>query len=82
MFVRVTAGTTVDRKTGDFAPNTTIRSVLEELGVEYTRGVMHLDGASLNAGEINKTLAEFGYDGSDGHDRCYLLNVVKADNAA
>jgi len=81
MFVRVTAGTTVDRKTENFAPHVTIREILETLGIDYNRGVMHLDGASLKAGEINKTLADFGYDGTDGHDRCYLLNVVKADNA-
>ena len=49
---------------------------LEEAGIDYTRGVMHLDGSSLQAGELDKTFEDFGIA-----EKCFLLNVVKADNA-
>lgn len=57
--------------------STTLRAVLEDSGIDYTRGVMHLDGASLQAGDLDKTFDDFGVS-----NRCFLLNVVKADNAA
>ena len=56
--------------------NTTLRSCLEANGVDYTRGVMHLDGSSLNPGDLDKTFQQFGIT-----EKCFLLNVVKADNA-
>lgn len=55
----------------------TLKDVLTAAGVDYTRGAMHLDGATLGAGDLNKTFAAFGL--TDG--KCFLLNVVKADNA-
>ena len=54
--------------------NRTLRSVLEEAGIDYTRGVMHLDGASVNPGDLDKTFASFGIA-----EKCFLLSVVKAD---
>ena len=37
---------------------------------------MHLDGSSLNPGDLDKTFQQFGIT-----EKCFLLNVVKADNA-
>jgi hypothetical protein len=37
---------------------------------------MNLDGAPLQPGDLDKTFAQFGIT-----DKCFLLNVVKADNA-
>ena len=54
----------------------TLRSVLEEGNIDYTRGMMHLDGASLQPGDLDKSFDDFGVT-----ERCYLLNVVKVDNA-
>lgn len=56
--------------------NSTLRTVLEDNEVNYTSGVTSLDGASLKPGDLDKTFADFGIT-----DKCWLLNVVKADNA-
>lgn len=74
--IKVTIGNNVKREAVIIDENTTIRTALEENNIDYTSGVMHLDGASLNAGDLDKTFASFGIT-----EKCYLLNVVKADNA-
>lgn len=74
--LQVTVGNNVKREKMIVDSSRTLRSVLEEAGVDYTRGVMHLDGSSLNPGDLDKTFASFGIA-----ERCFLLNVVKADNA-
>lgn len=74
--VNVTVGNNVKKVTDTFASNSTLRSILENKGVDYTRGTTHLDGATLQPGDLDKTLADFGIT-----TRCFLLNVVKADNA-
>lgn len=86
--IKAVIGNNVKREAFNFPSDTTLRSALESDdvnatfgGFDYSRGVMHLDGSSLNPGDLNKTFAELGYDGSDGKDKCFLLNVVKADNA-
>jgi hypothetical protein len=75
--IKVTIGNNVKREAVIIDKNTTLRAALEDNGVDYTRGVMHLDGSSLNPGDLDKTFADFGIT-----EKCYLLNVVKADNAA
>ena len=75
--VQVTVGNNVKREKVIAEEATTLRAVLEEAGIDYTRGVMHLDGCTLQPGDLSKTFAELGIK-----DSCYLLNVVKADNAA
>ena len=75
--IKVVVGNNVKRETVIIDENTTLRTVLEDANVDYTRGVMHLDGSSLNPGDLDKTFASFGIT-----EKCYLLNVVKADNAA
>lgn len=79
--IKVTIGNNLKKDSVIIDENTTLRTSLEDAGIDYTRGVMHLDGSSLNPGDLNKTFAEFGFDGTPGHDKCFLLNVVKADNA-
>ena len=75
--IKVTIGNNVKREAVIIDKNTTLRAALEDNGVDYTRGVMNLDGSSLNPGDLDKTFADFGIT-----EKCYLLNVVKADNAA
>ena len=79
--IKVTLGNNVTRKSVIVDENQTLRQTLEDNGIDFSRGVMHLDGSSLGAGELNKTFAELGYNGTAGKDKCFLLNVVKADNA-
>ena len=74
--IKVTVGNNLKRENVIIDENTTLRSCLETNGVDYTRGVMHLDGSSLNPGDLDKTFASFGIT-----EKCFLLNVVKADNA-
>lgn len=57
--------------------NRTLRSILEEAGVDYSVGTTSLDGVSLPAGGIDKTFADYGVT-----EKCYLMNVAKMDNAA
>lgn len=74
--IKVVVGNNVKRETRIEDSSTTLRTVLENAGIDYTRGVMHLDGSSLNPGDLDKTFAQFGIT-----EKCFLLNVVKADNA-
>ena len=72
--IKVVVGNNVKRETVIVDANTTLRTVLEDANVDYTRGVMHLDGSSLNPGDLDKTFASLGIT-----EKCYLLNVVQAD---
>lgn len=74
--IKVTVGNNVKRETVIVESTKTLRSILEDAGVDYTRGVMHLDGTSLQPGDLDKSLGSFGIT-----EKCFLLNVVKADNA-
>ena len=74
--IKVTVGNNVKRESVIVDANTTLRAALENAGIDYTRGVMHLDGSSLNPGDLDKTFASFNIA-----EKCFLLNVVKADNA-
>jgi hypothetical protein len=75
--IKVTIGNNVKRSGEILDENTTLREALEDAGIDYTVGVMNLDGSALNPGDLDKTFADFGIT-----EKCYLLNVVKADNAA
>lgn len=74
--IKVTIGNNVNRNAHILDPNTTLRNALETAEVDYTRGVTHLDGSSLVAGDLDKTFSDFGIT-----EKCFLLSVVKADNA-
>lgn len=75
--INVTTGNNLSRTSVIVDSSNTLRSVLEQNNIDYTRGMMHLDGASLQPGDLDKTFDDFGIT-----ERCYLLNVVKVDNAA
>ncbi len=74
--IKVTVGNNLKRETVIVDSGATLRNVLEEAGVDYTRGITTLDGATLAAGDLDKSFADFGIA-----ERTFLLNVVKADNA-
>lgn len=77
MVIKVITGNNVSKNDPvHVESDTTLRTVLEDVGIDYTRGQMHLDGATLGAGDLDKTFDDFGIT-----NRCFLLNVVKADNA-
>ena len=70
--IKVTVGNTVKREAVIVDESATLRTVLENNDIDYTRGSMHLDGASLSPGDLDKTFASFGIIES-----CFLLNVVR-----
>ena len=74
--INVILGNNIERNNYIIDPNTTLRALLEAHDIDYTKGVMYLDGSTLKAGDLNKTFADFGVT-----EKCILLNVVKADNA-
>ena len=75
--IKVTMGNNVKRTSEILDENTTLRDALESVDIDYTTGIMNLDGSTLSPGDLDKTFADFGIT-----EKCYLLNVVKADNAA
>lgn len=79
--IRVTIGNNLKREPYNLDPNTTLRDACDQAGINYTSGMMTLDGSTLGPGDLNKTFADLGFDGTPGRDKCFLLNVVKADNA-
>jgi len=74
--IKVTMGNNLKRTSEILDENTTLREALEEAGIDYTIGVMNLDGSTLEPGDLDMTFADFGIK-----EKCYLLNVVKADNS-
>jgi hypothetical protein len=74
--IQVTIGTNTNRKKVTVDPNSTIRKVLDDNNINYSVATLHMDGATLQPGDIDKTFADFGITES-----CYLIAVVKADNA-
>ena len=78
--IKVTIGNNVKKESVIIDENTTLRKALEDNGIDYNTGTMFLDGSSLEPGALNKTFADFGYEGTT-NNKCFLLNVVKADNA-
>ena len=73
--VKVTVGNNVNRETVIVDSNSTLRSVLEDAGIEYQRGGINLDGSTLKPGDLDKTFDDFNIG-----EKCFLLQVVKADN--
>lgn len=74
--VSVVVGNNAGRNTKSVESNETLRKTLEDNNVDYTRGMTMLDGSPLQPGDLDKTYEDFGIKKS-----CYLLNVIKTDNA-
>jgi len=74
--IQVTIGNNLNRKKIVMDPNTTLRSALEDNEIEYASAIVQLDGCALQPGDLDKTFSEMNIT-----EKCYLLAVVKADNA-
>lgn len=74
--IRVIVGTTTQKFEKNYAPNTSLREILEENAIDYSVAQVMLDGASLQAGDMDKTLADMNVT-----EKCMLIAVVKAANA-
>ena len=76
MNIKVTVGTNTSRKSVIVDNSTTLRKVLEDNQIDYSRANVNLDGASLNPGDMDKSFAELGIA-----ETCFLIASIKQDNA-
>ena len=74
--IKVIVGTNLKKTTKIVSSSATLRQVLEDAGVDYTRGGVNLDGATVGLGDLDKSFEQLGIA-----EKCYLMQVVKADNA-
>ena len=74
--IKVIVGTTTERNEKNYTADTTIRTILEDNAIDYSVAQVMLDGASLHAGDMDKTLADMNIT-----EKCMLIAVVKAANA-
>lgn len=77
--LRITIANNMKRETVLVDESSTLREVLESKHFDTTKGLLHMDSAPINPGDMNKTFAELGYDGTPGKNTCFLSLVVKAD---
>ena len=68
--IKVTMGNNVKRSSEILDENTTLREALEIGEIDYTTGIMNLDGSTLSPGDLYKTFADFGIK-----EKCYLGHV-------
>ncbi len=72
--VKVTVGTNTSRRSVMVDPSRTLKSVLEENGIDYSRGGIHLDGLAVGGEGLNRSFTEHGIT-----EDCILVAVVKGD---
>jgi len=72
--IRVIIGTNTNRKSITVDPSRTLKSVLDENGIDYSRGGIHLDGLAVGGEGLNKSFTDHGID-----EDCILIAVVKGD---
>lgn len=74
--IQVTVGTTTKRIKKVYDSSTKIRTILEENDVDYSVATIMLDGANIQADDMDKTLATL-----NKIDKCMLIAIVKAESA-
>ena len=74
--VNVKIGTNLNRTTVAATSDKTIRQLLEENGINYATTTIFLDGSTVQAGGMDKTLDEYGIKES-----CYIIASQKTENA-
>ena len=72
--IRVIIGTNTNRKSITVDPSRTLKSVLDENGIDYSRGGIHLDGLAVGGEGLNKSFTDHGIT-----EDCILIAVVKGD---
>ena len=79
--IRAIIGNNASRSAYNIEETKTIREALEVADVDYSRGMVSLDGSTVSPGDLNKTFSELGYTGEAGRDKCVLTVLAKLDNA-
>ena len=80
-FIAVKLSNNMTRKDLMVTSNTSVRKILEDNAIDYSRSGISLDTAPISGADLDKTLAQLGYDGTEGHNKAFLGVIVKADNA-
>jgi hypothetical protein len=74
--IKVISGTSLNKTELVIDPSTTLMEAAEQAGLNVPAGGITLNGSMVSGGDFNKTFNDYGVT-----DKCYLLQVVKADNA-
>ena len=74
--IKVISGTNLNKQELIVSADTTLMQAAEQAELNVGAGGITLNGSMVSAADFGKTFAEFGIA-----DKCYLLQVVKADNA-
>ena len=74
--VNVKIGTNLNRTTIFVTSDKTIRQLLEENGINYATTTVFLDGDTVRAGDMDKTLEDFNIQNT-----CYIIASQKTENA-
>lgn len=74
--VSVKIGTNLNRKTVTATSDKTIRQLLEENNISYATTTIFLDGDTVKAGDMDKSLNDFNIT-----DSCYIIASQKTENA-
>ena len=72
--IKVILGTNTNRKSVMVDPSRSLKSVLEEHGIDYSTGGIHLDGLAVGGEGLNKSFTDHGIV-----EDCILIAVVKGD---
>lgn len=74
--VNVKIGTNLNRETISVTSDKTIRELLEQQGINYATTTVFLDGDTVRAGDMDKSLDDFNIA-----DTCYIIASQKTENA-
>ena len=74
--IKVIVGTSLNKTEMVVSSDTTLMQACEEAGLNIASGGITFNGSTVRPDEFNKTFADFGVV-----DKCFLMQVVKADNA-
>lgn len=74
--VNVKIGTNLNRETISVTSDKTIRELLEQQGINYATTTIFLDGDTVKAGDMDKSLNDFNIA-----DTCYIIASQKTENA-
>lgn len=72
--IQVTIGTNTSRKRITVDPSRILKDVLNENGIDYSAGGIHLDGLAVGGEGLNKSFTDHGIT-----EDCILIAVVKGD---
>lgn len=74
--VNVKIGTNLNRETISVTSDKTIRELLEMQDINYATTTIFLDGDTIRAGDMDKSLNDFNIG-----ETCYIIASQKTENA-